>query len=208
MSPRRLSSAIALLCLAAPFSASAALVSYTLGAGSASGDLRGDIITVTGFTITATADTSTVVSGTLGGTFPIYYNPVVPTMEIHTTGGTLSFTLPTVGPYSWYAIAGSDDLTSVHGFYLIDSFSDVPLSAAFVTHSSGPYSNLVTVNVYNGTAGGYLINLPSSEGTLNLTPASNPGTFTVTSVPEPATAAATLLSSLAGMLLVSRRRRS
>ena len=94
----QLQSLAASLALFTPLSSEAALVSYSLGAGSASGNLRGEAITVTGFTITATADTSTVLSGFLGGTFPVNYNPVVPTMEIHTTGGTLSFTLPTVGP--------------------------------------------------------------------------------------------------------------
>ena len=127
-------------------------------------------------------------------------------MEIHTTGGTLSFTLPTVGAYAWYAIAGSD-ATSVHGFYLLNGIADVPLSAAFVTAGPGAYSDLISPNVYNGTAGAYLINLPSSEDTLNLTPASNPGTFTISSVPEPATAAATFLSTFVGTLLVSRRQR-
>ncbi len=193
-----------------PLSSEAALVSYTLGPGDASGTLSREALptlTVTGFTITATADTSTVLSGNFGGTYPINYNPVVPTMEIQTTGGTLSFTLPTVGAYSWYAVAGSGTTTSVHGFYLLNGIADVPLSAAFVTNAPGPYSDLASLNVYSGTAGGYLINLPNSEGTLNLTPSANPGTFTISAVPEPAAAAATFLSALSGLLLVSRRQR-
>ena len=66
---------------------SAATLSYSLTGGGITGTFNGTPFTATGFSITATGDTSTIISGLLDGTDPSFLIPVSPTIEIFTLGG-------------------------------------------------------------------------------------------------------------------------
>jgi hypothetical protein len=191
-------------------SANAATLSYSLSGGGFTGTFNGAAFTATGFNITATGDTSTIVSGDLVGNGPAFLIPVSPAIEIFTLGGgSLTATLqPTAGKT---LMAASVDFTGsvAHGFIIFDSFAS-PIIGGLGSFAPGTiFSNLATPGTFNGQLSSDTTTFPSSSGPIVFNfPAETDSTFTVSSVPEPATAAATLLSTFAGMLLVSRRRRS
>ena len=195
------------LFILAQLPAAAALVTYTLTGGGGSAVVDGTAFIATGYSIAATADTSTIVSGSWNG-FPVNYNPVVPTITLLTSGAPVILTLlPTAG-FSWVALAGGDDSGRNHGFFLFKDLVTEPEAFSDIDSTPGTYSDLATPNTYSGSIQTSMIALPTSGGQFDMISDAFTGTFTISAVPEPASAAATLLPSLAGILLVSRRRRS
>jgi hypothetical protein len=188
---------------------SAATLSYSLTGGGITGTFNGTPFTATGFSITATGDTSTIISGLLDGTDPSFLIPVSPTIEIFTLGGgSLTATLQPPTGKTFMAVAVSFTGNVGHGFVIFDSFAS-PINAGLGSFAPGTYfGNLTSPDTFHGQLSDDTTTFPSSAGPITMTvpPATN-STFTISAVPEPASAAATLLSALSGLLVVSRRQR-
>ncbi len=190
-------------------SANAATLNYSLTGGGFTGTFNGTPFTASSFNITATGDTSTIISGILADNGPAFLIPVSPTIEIFTLGGgSLTATLqPTPGKTF---MAASVDFTGsvAHGFIIFDSFAS-PIIAGLGSFTAGTTpSNLASPATIHGELTSDTTTFPSSAGLITFTvPAATPSTFTISPVPEPAAAAATFLSALSGTLLVSRRQR-
>lgn len=197
----------AFLCILAPLPAAAALVTYTLTGGGASADVDGTAFIADSYSITATADTGTIISGSWNG-FPVNYNPVTPTITLLTPGDPVTLTLLPIAGYSWVALAGGDVSGRNHGFFLFRDLASEQAAYSEIESAPGVYSDLTTPNSYSGSIQTTMLAVSTSGGPLDLISDPFTGSFTISSVPEPTTATATLLSSLAGTILVSRRRRS
>lgn len=190
-------------------SANAATLSYSLTGGGITGTFNGAAFTATGFTITATGDTSTIISGLLEGTDPAFLIPVSPTIEIFTLGGgSLTATLEPTPGKTLMAVAASFSGNVGHGFIIFDSFAS-PIIAGLGSFAPGTFfGNLSSTDTFHGQLSNDTTTFPSSAGPITMTvPPETASTFTISSVPEPATAATSLLSALSGILLVSRRQR-
>lgn len=206
---QRLIATIALCSAFATCSASAATVSYTLTGGAISGSLDGTAFNATGFTITATASTTNIISGNLFDNGPSVLNAVTPTIHIFTVGGaTLNATLEPTPGFSWMAAAVDFTGSVAHGFILFDSFA-TPIAGGLGSESLGPSSsNLADTGSYSGQLIYGTTNFSSSSGPLFLDiPESVPGSFTISAVPEPGTSSATLLAGFAAISLIFSRRR-
>jgi len=204
--------ALATIAPLTPVISSAAALSYSLTGGGITGTFNGTAFTATSFSITATGDTSTIISGDLFDNGPAYLIPVSPTIEIFTLGGgSLTATLqPTPGKTFMAAGVQFAGVPSnvAHGFIIFDSFAS-PIIAGLGSVTAGTNSsNLASPATIHGQLTNDTTTFPSSAGPITMTvqPATS-STFTISSVPEPASAAATLLSALSGILLVSRRQR-
>ena len=190
-------------------SANAATLSYTLTGGAITGTFNTTPFTATGFSITAIGDTSTIISGLLDGTDPSFLIPVSPTIEIFTLGGgSLTATLqpPTGNTIMAVAVGFSGNVG--HGFVIFDSFAS-PINAGLGSFAPGTFfGNLTSPDTFHGQLTDDTTTFPSSVGPITfVVPPATASTFTISSVPEPATAAAAFLSALAGTMLVSRRQR-
>ena len=200
--------AIAAAAIALPGSASAATITYTLAGGAATGSLNGVSFTATSFSITATGDSSAIQSEVILGTIPGESNVVsAPLVQINTISGPITTTLISDTPgHLWKALgflATSGFFTSFHGFTLVDDIDDAEVGAGLNnSYSSG---DLSTPAIYYSASNTFVGPFPSTAGALILNP-SAPTSFTV-SVPEPATATSSLLLSLGGLSLISRRNR-
>jgi hypothetical protein len=197
--------AIAAAALAVHGSASAATLYYTFAGGPATGSLNGVAFTATSFSITATGDSGAVQSGLFEGTHPAQSTAVsAPFVQINTTSGPITTTLISDTPgLLWRAVSvGVASVATVHGF---------ALGEAFINWQKGVLSSVAPVSPDISTPATYsgalyeITPFPTSGGALVLTP-SDPVSFTV-SVPEPATATSSLLLSLGGLSLISRRNR-
>lgn len=188
----------------------AATVSYTLTGGAFSGSLAGTPFTAQSFTITATADTVDIQSGN----FTVFGNSgrinlVTPTVTIDSSLGPITATL-TSSPGNNLAAAELDTSpgsTSALGFaYFTDFNSDLP--GIGISASTATPNGLDTDAVYTGDLFETIIIMTSDQGNILFDiPTNTPGTFTISAVPEPAAATSSLILSLAGLSLVTRRRR-
>jgi hypothetical protein len=129
-----------------------------------------------------------------------------PLVQINTISGQLTTTLISDTPgYLWKALGflATGTYSSFHGFTLNDTIENSTVWAGFNNvYSSGDIS---TPAVYYSGTNNFTGPFPSTAGALILNP-SAPTSFTV-SVPEPATATSSLLLSLGGLSLISRRNR-
>lgn len=188
----------------------AATVSYTLTGGAFTGSLGGTPFSAHSFTITATADTVDIQSGnftTLGASGRI--NFVTPTLTIDSSLGLLTATLTTPNPGTFLAAAEViySPGTSAFSFgYFTDFDSDFP-GIGLSAPTPSP-NGLEIPGVFDGDLFEQIITVSSDRGDILFDiPAATPGTFTISAVPEPAAATSSLALALAGLSLVSRRRR-
>jgi hypothetical protein len=198
---------IAAAAIALTGSVGAATITYTLAGGAATGSLNGVSFTATSFSITATGDSSAIQSELLFGVIPGESNVVsAPLVQINTISGPLTTTLISDTPgYLWKALGflATGPYSSFHGFTLADNIDDGTVWAGLNnSYSSG---DLSTPAIYYSATNTFAGPFPSTAGALILN-SSAPTSFTV-SVPEPATATSSLLLSLGGLSLISRRNR-
>ncbi len=191
----------------------AALVSYSIFANTNfSGTLDGVPFSATSISVTATADTTNIQSGLFfDNSFPILVNAVNPTIFLNTNSGPI--TLSALPEYAPIAAFAADLFTHqgdyIYGFGSFDEAGSGYWDFYFSFNSTDPIgSDLATHTTrYGGLGSAYFA---TNLGPLNLS--FNPGTegtFTVgpAAVPEPATATSSLLLSLGGLSLISRRKR-
>jgi hypothetical protein len=188
----------------------AALVSYSFFATvDFSGTLDGNPFNATSFSITGSGDTTNIQSGNLDTIFPTLINAVNPTILLNTTSGPLTLAaFPDSGTMSVFVTDFSGSF--LYGFGGFDGFTN-PFTISFGFNTSDLIgSDLATYSTWNGVLNDNAAIL-TDNGTLVMTfPSDTPATFTVgpvAAVPEPATAASSLLLSLAGLSLISRRNR-
>ena len=201
--------AIAAAAIALPGSASAATITYTLAGGAATGSLNGVSFTATSFSITATGDSSAIQSEVILGTIPGESNVVsAPLVQINTISGPITTTLISDTPgHLWKAVGflATSGFTSFHGFTLVDNIDDAEVWAGLNnSYSSG---DLSTPAIYYSASNTFVGPFPSTAGALILNPSGLTTSFTISAVPEPATATSSLLLSLGGLSLISRRNR-
>ncbi len=202
----------ALLCLAAP-AAEAATVTYTLTGGPITGTLAGNPFSASGFTITATADTSTIQNGLLATTLPLSVNPVTAYIQLNTSPSPTNLTLMT-GPTPGAVMSvWSLEINSEfhYGFGNFTGFDGVLSAHGGLTSTDIVRADLTPYSSSSGTFGTFIAPTYTTDGGIlafdDMT--GNTGTFTVgpAPVPEPATATSSLLLSLGGLSLISRRKR-
>ncbi len=197
-----LSIAAAAIALANP--ASAASLSYTIFVeGAVTGSLNGVAFTATSFSLSATGDSSTIQSW--GDT---QLNPITaPVVQINTSSGDPLTTtlLPSASPdVRWNALVA--DTGTLYGFIL--SQNDQLLESMILLTMPTAPRDLSTPATHSGSFREATNPLASTGGTLALLADEGvPASFTVAAVPEPATATSSLLLSLAGLSLISRRNR-
>ena len=200
----------ALLCLTAP-AAEAAVVTYTLTGGPVSGTLDGISFSASGFTITATADTSTIQNGVLSTTLPLTVNPVTAYIQLNTSPSPINLTLMT-GPTQGAVMSVWSlryDEKNHYGFGNFTGFDGVLSANGGLTSTDIVRANLATYSSSSGTFGTFGAPTYTTDGgTLAFNSMTGTtGTFTVSPVPEPAAATSSLLLSLGGLSLISRRKR-
>lgn len=200
---------IAAAAIALSNSASAATLIYTLAGGAATGSLGGVPFTATSFSITASGDSSTAQSGIFFGSLVSQMNVVTaPFVQINTSTGPLTATLISTKPgHLWHALSYTDGTTaSVYGFNLAQTFANFLPAILFATPYYAP--DISTPATYSGTLNSSAWVLPTTGGTLEwyFEALPTPASFTI-SAPEPATATSSLLLSLGGLSLISRRNR-
>lgn len=199
---------IAAAAIALSNSASAATLTYTLFVdGAVTGSLNGTAFTATSFSITASGDSSTVQSGLVFTALPAQLNVITaPFVQINTSSGALTTTLLNETPFIWNALTYTDGSSaSVYAFVLAESFTNGGSGIGFFTSYYSP--DLSTPATYSGSFVGTSL-FETTGGTLELSVAAPaPATFNISAVPEPATATSSLLLSLGGLSLVSRRNR-
>ena len=200
--------------------AEAALMNYTLDGGDSqiTGTVGSTSFNLASWTMTATADSSQVQSGTEQGV-PYYFIPTTVTLWIGGTSNPVATV--TMSNYSsgsnnfvWGVFSG--DYSSYFGQGAGSSgFGPMDLSTTpdWTTSSGaglnnisggtpGIYNNLSASGVWTGSAGFWSQTYETSGGTLTVTGRSNgPGTWTITSVPGGGVAV------LLAAGLVRRRRR-
>ncbi len=205
----RFRSLLFIAAIALSSSARAATVTYTLtGDGASIGALEDTgfaDFTFTSFTITATADTSTIQNGLSLSTYPATFNPVTASIQFSTPSGLLNLTTST----SVWSL--EYDSKFHYGFSAVSGFDSFFFQNGLTT-SDIVRSNLAASSTSSGTYGTFSLLGPAQFSTerglliFHVQPGDT-GTFTVTAVPEPATATSSLLLSLAGLSLISRRNR-
>ena len=198
---------IAAAALALSASASAATLTYTINGGDGTVWLGGVEYTATSFSITATGDSSAVQSWLWEGT-PAQITAVsAPFVQINTTSGTITTYLLSGSPgFLWNAVACSDGTTmGFHGFVATDSSSSY--GSSFVVDAPNLTTDVTTPATYTGSINYGPSPLPTIDGTLEISTTTATISFTISAVPEPATATSSLLLSLGGLSLISRRNR-
>jgi MYXO-CTERM domain-containing protein len=200
--------------------AEAALMSYTLDGGGSriTGSIGGVTFTSASWTMTATANSSQVQSGTDSGA-PVYFVPTTVTLRIEQTSSPVATV--TMLDYSsgsnnfvWGVFSG--DYSSYLGPGIgVSGFGPVDVSTTpdwtfvesaglnnFSGGTPGIYNNLSASGSWSGSAGLWSQTYETSGGTLTVTSRSNSaGTWTITSVPGGGVAV------LLAAGLVRRRRR-
>ncbi|MFM1889809.1 MAG: hypothetical protein RLZZ565_566 [Planctomycetota bacterium] len=202
--------------------AEAALMSYTLDGGGSriTGSIGGVSFTSASWTMTATADSSQVQSGTDQNAIPVYFIPTTVTLRIEQTSSPVATV--TMLDYS----SGSNNFvwgvysadfssyfgpgTGASGFGPVDVSTTPNWTMAAGTArlnnisggTPGIYNNLSASGSWSGSAGFWSQTYETSGGTLTVTSLSNSaGTWTITSVPGGGVAV------LLAAGLVRRRRR-
>jgi hypothetical protein len=200
--------AIAAAALALTGSASAATLSYTFAGGAATGSLNGVAFTATSFSITATGDSSAIQSGLVGpGLLALSTAVSAPFVQINTNSGPITTTLISETPgYLWRAVSlDYYAAATAYGFVLGEALDNWDTN--IVLYLPPVSLDLSTPATYSGPILNVSPSLPTSGGALVLDPSDTTASFIVSSVPEPATATSSLLLSLGGLSLISRRNR-
>jgi len=199
---------IAAAALALTGSASAATLTYTFAGGAATGSLNGVSFTATSFSITATGDSSAVQSGLFEGFSAQSTSVSAPFVQINTTSGPITTTLISeTSGYLWRAASlDYGGLATVYGFVLGEALAnwDTNNMLLYIPPVS---PDLSTPATYSGIPFAFSSPVPTSDGPLQLNDLAASTSFTISAVPEPATATSSLLLSLGGLSLISRRNR-
>ncbi len=171
--------------------AQAGMVNYTLDGGTISGTLNGTPFTNAHFTITATGDTSSVVTGVLGpGT--LYSLIASSTISIDGVGSGI-FSSSTFGPSSvHYPFPGND----------LSGFGDASQPLAFTIDAGSAANDLQTLGTVSGNLIAVNTTYGTSAGDLIITNSGGIGSFTVSAVPEPSTLMSSLVAIGAGLAAV------
>ena len=184
---------------------------YTVTGETISGDLNGVPFVNAPWSITATADSGGASYDLMGGNFPAWHLPVLPTLTIGVGGPAPLIVNMLNSPgadWAWSVVSldfpdgfAVGDLNGI--FALQNDLSDA--WGALIEEPSTFFNLALPISVASGSAfqkGQYL----TDGGLLSITPddGGGPGTFTATAVPEVSTTLPTM-AMIAGGLMIRRR---
>ena len=212
-------------CLIAPARLEASTLSYTLDSGfsTITGSLNGTSFSNATFTITATADPTSVQSGTFGGVIPYNQLIVTPTMSLFSSGIEFaSFSLLPTLSRSW-AVQSFDQSLFEQGNGAVNFGLDISIGDkqpyGFGLSGQGFFNSLQSVASYSETPSvpdSFSVGAPyaTSVGDLDITGqySESVASFTISSGPSPVpeidpTGMGSVLALVTGALGLLERRR-